>query len=337
MATFKRAKFIAETIDSLIPQLRDGMELVIVDGASPDDTHEVVESYAARHPAIRYYRESVNSGIDGDYDKAVGYASGEYCWLVPDDDLLAPGSVDRVWAEIADSAPDLVVVDAEVRDITLKRVLKPKRLNFDEVRRYGPENADALLKDTGDALTFIGCVIIRRDVWMARERQKYYGTVFIHVGVIFQNPLLANVVVIPQPLVVIRLGNAMWTPKAFEIWMFKWPELVWSFEGYTAEARRSVVPRYPFRDLKTMLLYRANGAYSISEYRNYFGSRDLGSWRQVLLLIAFLPGRLLNFLFLAYIAARGRAGGMFAYVLVRSRFTNRASRLLLKLTGAKNL
>ncbi|RYD61491.1 MAG: glycosyltransferase, partial [Sphingomonadales bacterium] len=96
IATFNRAAFIGETLQALVEQLRPGVEIVIVDGASPDDTAAAVRPFLEVAPAIRYCRESENSGVDGDYDKAVGYARGEHVWLFPDDDLPAPGAIDRV-------------------------------------------------------------------------------------------------------------------------------------------------------------------------------------------------------------------------------------------------
>ena len=71
IATYNRAKFIGETLDSILSQMHLGVELVIVDGASPDNTPEVMAEYTSQYPALRYYRETENSGIDGDYDKAI--------------------------------------------------------------------------------------------------------------------------------------------------------------------------------------------------------------------------------------------------------------------------
>jgi glycosyltransferase involved in cell wall biosynthesis len=333
MATFKRADFLAETLDAIIPQLCEGVELVIVDGASPDDTAGVVSRYVSEHRNIRYYRETVNSGIDGDYDKAVEYGRGQYCWLVADDDLLAPGAVARVLEQLEDDQLDLLVVDSEVRDINLERVLQPKRLGFSEMRRYGPDDADRFLADAGDALTFIGCVIIRRDVWMSRERRRYYGTVFIHVGVIFQAPHLKSVMVLPEPLVIIRLGNAMWTPKAFEIWTFKWPELVHEFEGYSDKAKAAVTPRQPYRELPYLLMSRATGAYGLGKYRHHLGRQQTGSPSLMPLFVALLPGRTLNFVSMCRLALRGKAEGVNAYVLLRSAYSNWASRAVAKLAS----
>ena len=45
IATYNRANFIGETLDSIILQLTEDVEVVIVDGASTDNTREVVESY----------------------------------------------------------------------------------------------------------------------------------------------------------------------------------------------------------------------------------------------------------------------------------------------------
>ncbi len=114
MATFNRAKYIGETIDSILSQFSSEVELVIVDGASPDNTCEVMERYLSRYPDIRYFRELTNSGVDADYDKAVGYAVGEYCWLMTDDDLAIPGAIAAILSALADN-PELVVANSEVR------------------------------------------------------------------------------------------------------------------------------------------------------------------------------------------------------------------------------
>lgn len=93
IATFNRGAFISETLDSILGQIESGIEIVVVDGASPDNTMEVMTAYVQRHQEVKYFREAENSGVDADFDKAVGYARGEYCWLMTDDDLLKPGAL----------------------------------------------------------------------------------------------------------------------------------------------------------------------------------------------------------------------------------------------------
>ena len=74
---------------------------------------------------------------------------------------------------------------------------------------------------------------------MSREREPYFGTEFIHVGVIFQAPLpgTASGHLDAPGLDPVRHGQ--WTARSFEIWMFKWPELVWSFPGFSDDGKNT--------------------------------------------------------------------------------------------------
>jgi hypothetical protein len=225
---------------------------------------------------LRYYREPVNSGVDADYDKAVGYARGEYCWLMTDDDLLLPGAVDLVLAAIADH-PELVVVNAESHTPDLSTVVDQRLLPRTADRLFAAGEEEALFVEAANALSFIGAVVIRRAAWLARDHAAYDGSLFAHVGVIFQAPPLSPVRIVARPLVRIRWGNAMWTARSFEIWMFKWPSLIWSFESFSERARAAVCPREPWRNPRMLGLHRALGSYSIDQYRSWLAGR--GNWR----------------------------------------------------------
>lgn len=316
IATRNRAGFIGETLDAIIGQLEPGVEVVVVDGASTDGTAELLRRYAAAHPALRACCEAVNSGVDGDYDRAVGYARGRACWLMTDDDLLAPGAVRRVLAALRDD-PALVVVNAEVRTADLREVLVPDRLGFGADRAYAAGEGDRLLAELGDCLTFIGGVVIRRDLWMARDRASYLGSLFVHVGVIFQAPL-GPVRVLAEPLIRIRYGNAGWTARGFEIWSFLWPRLIWSLPGYGAEARARVCPRAPWRRPRTLLLHRALGGYGPDAYRRLVAP-VAGRWyRLVAWAVAVTPARLASGVAALWILAAARGARTTAYDLARS-------------------
>ena len=274
-------------------------------------------------------RETENSGVDGDYDKTVGYATGEHCWLLPDDDLVAPGAVERVLEALEDGTVDLLIVDAEVRDRTLNHVLQSSRLKFEGERRYGSYDADNFLADAGYCLSFIGGVIVRRTLWNSRSRKPYFGSLFVHVGAIFQSRSIGVAKILAEPLVRIRAGNAMWRPRGFEIWAFKWPSLIWSFDAYSDEAKEKVTPREPWRRFSWLLGYRALGAYSRAEYDRYFADRLAGYERLVPRLVAAFPGRLANVIGVVVLALSGKGGGAVAYDLVTcSRYSNAASRFL---------
>lgn len=326
MATYNRGRFIGETLDSLLAQLVPGVELLVVDGASPDNTEEVMSQYLTRYPAIRYFREKENSGVDRDYDKAVGYACGEYCWLMTDDDLLHEGALACVLSALADG-PDLVVVNSELKTVDMSTVLADGILKQTGNELYGKKDAEKFFVEIANYLSFIGGVVIKRQIWMERDRATYFGSLFIHVGVIFQKPL-DMVRVIRRPSIAIRYGNAMWTPRGFEIWMFKWPKLVWSFIHYTPAARSVVRAQEPWRDMRRILMYRALGGYGLAEYQRLTALNLTRFARIAYAGIAVLPASLLNSLASVYCACINKKARSDLYDLSRSKHATWLSRAL---------
>lgn len=281
ITTRNRADMIGETLDSILPQLTDETELLVLDGASTDDTPEVIGEYQTRCPQLRYVRLETNNGPDRDFSRSVELASGEYCWLMADDDFLRPGGVAAVLDAIRRS-PSLVIVNAEVRNADMSKVLEPRRLEQETERSFQPNEWDDFFVHTASYLSFIGCVVIRREIWLQREKEPYFGSLFIHVGVIFQSPLPGTVLVLPEPYISIRYGNAKWLPRQFEIWMLKWPALLWSFPGVSDHAKKAVTSSRRWRELDRLIFYRAQGAYSLNEYRRWVRPRATSRWERIL-------------------------------------------------------
>jgi glycosyltransferase involved in cell wall biosynthesis len=308
IATLNRGNFIGETLESIVCQASDDVEIVVLDGASTDNTGGVVRQYQERFTGLRYFCQKTSMGVDHDFAEAVNLAQGEYCWLFSDDDLLKPGAI-RTVLEAIKGQYALIIANSVVCNADLSKVLQPQRLPFRADRIYEAGENHRLLADTGDYLSFIGCVIIKRELWDAREKEKYFGSFFVHVGVIFQSLLPERALVIAKPLITIRYGNASWLKKYFEIWMFKWPNLIWSFEHYPDAAKRPACHKEPWRRLRALLLHRAKGTYTIDTYLKWLKPRLESSWaRAASRAMAHFPGRIANLLAVAYYLAprRGR-------------------------------
>lgn len=306
IATYNRAGYIGETLESIISQLNEYVEILVVDGASTDDTKSIVEGYARSCAQLRYVRLPCKGGVDQDYAKAVELACGEYCWLMTDDDILKVGAIKRVLDSI-DRKYGLIIVNAEVRDVELKSILEERRLKFDEDRRYGSSDFRKFFIDTAFFLTFIGCVVIKKKLWDERDKARYFGSLFIHVGVVFQEPIREDILVIAAPLISIRYANAQWKARGFEIWMFKWPELVWSFNIFSDADKSRVYRREQLNNLKLLVLYRGTGAYSKKEYDMWIKPRFSSGWRKLLAkLITLVPGNIVNCFCVTYLSIFGQ-------------------------------
>jgi hypothetical protein len=119
------------------------------------------------------------------------------------------------------------------------------------------------------------------------------------MGVIFQD-YIDGVKIMAEPMIMIRYGNASWTSKSFEISLFKWPELIWSFQIISDDAKSNVVKRHPWKSLARLLLFRARGVYGKLEYERYLINKLSFPQKPFFYMGAILPGTLLNFLCLVY-------------------------------------
>ena len=300
IATHNRAKFIGETLESIVSQLTDEVEVLVVDGASTDNTGSIVEKYRLKCPQLKYVYLPVKGGVDQDYDRAVQLAEGEYCWLFTDDDLLKPGAIISVLDEIK-RGYSLIVVNAQVMNRDFTKVLENRLLKINKNEIYAVSETELLFNRVVPYLSFIGGVVINRGVWMQRDKSRYFGTEFIHVGVIFQAPLPTAAVVIAEPYITIRYGNAQWTSRAFEIWMFKWPNLISSFSHISKQAGQEYQKTRSWGRLKYIITYRAMRAYSLKEYRRWYTTKDSSfCWKLVALLVALMPVSFVKMVMLIY-------------------------------------
>ncbi len=268
IATRNRANFIGAALESIGSQATEVVEIVVVDGASTDNTSAIVQSFHQRFPQLRYFRMEVNGGVDRDYSRAAEYAQGEYCWFMTDDDVLKPGAIAAILPHLSLDF-SLVIVNAENRTVDQGKVILSRRLPINADRVYSPAEMEALFVDAGYYLSYIGGVIIQRAIWQARDKASYFGTWFVHFGVIFQSRLPGDTLVLADPVISGRLGNISWNEKSFEIWMFRWPQIVWSSPQIPECTKIKVVAKEPWRNLKALMVHRGDGSYSATMFREW--------------------------------------------------------------------
>lgn len=309
ITTLNRAKFIGGTLESILNQAEDGYEVVVLDAGSTDGTDQVVAELARRFDRLRYIEQGVNNGIDRDYDRAIEVARGEYCWLMTDDDILKPGAVRTVLNAIRHDV-SLVVVNVECMNFTMDRVLQRRFIDVESDRMYEPGEMDRLLEEVGEIFQYIGLIVIRREIWIAREKERYFGTLFVYLGVIFQARLPGKVHLVAEPLISYRWGNLhTFASKWFETVMMNYPRFIWSLPLSDYAKRQVVFSPEPWKSARELVLWRAWDLYSIREYRLLLRLTSK-SVRSTLTcaVVALIPGVLANAMVVSY------------YSLTRSRY-----------------
>ncbi len=89
MATYNGSKYVRHQLLSILAELSDDDEVVVVDDASTDDTVAVVESVA--DPRVRLVAQEANRGYVRTFETALLQASGDILLLADQDDEWVPG------------------------------------------------------------------------------------------------------------------------------------------------------------------------------------------------------------------------------------------------------
>lgn len=190
--TYNFGEFIGETLESIIEQAGDEVEIVVGDGASTDNTEEVVRGYQSKFPNIFYHKFERKGGIDLDLARTVGLAKGDYCWLLSSDDVLRPGAIQRVLDEIqfghAIYLCNRTDCDRNLNDIAHRYWLSEKY--HDGVFDFS--NSLALLEyfkaaqSLGALFSYISSIIVRRAAWEGiSDNGIFMGSNYAHVYKLF--------------------------------------------------------------------------------------------------------------------------------------------------------
>ncbi len=123
---YNNADYIVETLDTVMNQTYDNIELVVVDDGSKDDTWNVInkykEDYEAKNPdstkSIHPYKNEKNLGMAGNWNRALELCQGEYLKLICADDLMDAALTERE-VKILEEHPEVVCVSSDTQFIDL--------------------------------------------------------------------------------------------------------------------------------------------------------------------------------------------------------------------------
>lgn len=94
MIAFNVARYIEDSIKSIVNQTYANWELIIIDDGSSDDTLKIANHYAALDSRIKVFPNNTNEGIVYSRNKALHYSSGEYIAVLDSDDIALPARIE---------------------------------------------------------------------------------------------------------------------------------------------------------------------------------------------------------------------------------------------------
>lgn len=90
---FNHEKFVTETLQSVLNQTYNNIELIILDDSSQDNSVHKIEKWLTNNPGILFIKNKKNLGVTKSFNKALHYAKGDYVIDLAADDLLLPNCI----------------------------------------------------------------------------------------------------------------------------------------------------------------------------------------------------------------------------------------------------
>lgn len=135
--TFNRCEMLKITLDSVINQTYQNLEIIISDNHSDDGTEELCKEYQKKDSRIKYFRNDENIGMTGNGNAAVKHISGEYWLGISDDDWVDLDYVEKLLS-FALKHPDytLVLPLTKLYDANYNLILTGKKHKLDSANVY---------------------------------------------------------------------------------------------------------------------------------------------------------------------------------------------------------
>jgi len=104
--SYNKAKFISQTLESIVNQDYQNFEVMVQDGGSTDGTLEIIKTFAGKHPNHIQWESKKDKGQLDAINIGMKKASGEILTFINADDIYLPGAfgeVTRLYSENLDA------------------------------------------------------------------------------------------------------------------------------------------------------------------------------------------------------------------------------------------
>lgn len=120
---YQAERTIGRCLESLLSQIGDDTELVVINDGSKDHSGEICKKYADKYPAVRYF-EKENGGVSSARNFGLDQAQGEYILFVDSDDAVTQNYFQIIDTSLSKEDIDLLMFG--LKDIEGKRQTSPE-------------------------------------------------------------------------------------------------------------------------------------------------------------------------------------------------------------------
>jgi len=208
--TYNGAKYIAQTIESILNQTFTDFEIIVSDDGSSDKTLEIVGSFNDSR-IVRIDRLS-KVGAEANWNNAVATASASLVKLVCQDDLLYPQCLEVEVQTMSKSENQDVSFCFHLRDFVTpnSRKLSARRVGYSNLQKYSKtEILTKVVRSGGNPIGEPMAVTMRK--LSLNSAGKFRGDYVIDLDMWSKLSDQGNALFIEQHLSAFRISKTSWT------------------------------------------------------------------------------------------------------------------------------
>jgi len=224
--TYNRCKYLQETLDSILSQITDEVDIVVSDNASTDETEQVIQKYT-KYAFIHYYRNSENLGMDGNFLNCLNKAKGEYIHLMSDDDIMLPGTINAIIDCVNNTKPDFIHLNtcAFQGEFTDIKSCSYKRFSMDN--NFVTKDKKLFMDKVGVYITYLSSLVLKNElVKKISDPEQFLGTFFLQSHVTLLTTEGEKTLVILNHNSVAARGGNTGGYNLYKIWVEEYKKLL---------------------------------------------------------------------------------------------------------------
>jgi len=208
--TYNGAKYIAQTIESILNQTFTDFEIIVSDDGSSDNTLEIVGSF--NDPRIVRIDRLSKVGAEANWNNAVATASASLVKLVCQDDLLYPQCLEVEVQTMNKSENQEVSFCFHLRDFVTpnSRKLSARRVGYSNLQKYSKtEILTKVVRSGGNPIGEPMAVTMRK--LSLNSAGKFRGDYVIDLDMWSKLSDQGSALFIEQHLSAFRISKTSWT------------------------------------------------------------------------------------------------------------------------------
>lgn len=177
--TYNRLDYLLDNLSHLLPQInryKEEVELIISDNHSPTDPCQQLRELGDKFGVvISYYRQQENIGVDRNIEYVTKKATGDYLYILGDDDVLSPSFLDIVLPILKTHEFGAIHYGRLVGDENCSNNKLHNPLYKDTYLKF---SANEFIKECLSTPNLLSSIIVEKECWdrgIQKVNKEYYG------------------------------------------------------------------------------------------------------------------------------------------------------------------